>query len=78
MFISVTFRILSFRTLSFIPQKKIPIKFSANYSLTTFRIPRSAFRKIPLPTVTGQLADTPTRGLPTRGLDISRTGQLAD
>jgi len=29
-------------------------------------------------TVTGQLADTPTRGLPTRGLDISQTGQLAD
>ena len=28
--------------------------------------------------VTGQLADTPTRGLPTRGLDKSRTGQLAD
>jgi len=28
--------------------------------------------------VTGQLADTPTRGLQTRGLDISRTGQLAD
>ena len=28
--------------------------------------------------VTGQLADTPTRGLPKRGLDISRTGQLAD
>jgi len=28
--------------------------------------------------VTGQLADTPTRGLPTRELDISRTGQLAD
>jgi len=28
--------------------------------------------------VTGQLADTPTRELPTRGLDISRTGQLAD
>ena len=28
--------------------------------------------------VTGQLADTPTRGLPTRGLDISRTGQLTD
>jgi len=27
--------------------------------------------------VTAQLADTPTRGLPTRGLDISRTGQLA-
>jgi len=24
-----------------------------------------------------QLADSPTRGLPTRGLDISRTGQLA-
>jgi len=28
--------------------------------------------------VTGQLADTPTRGLPTRGLDESRTGHLAD
>ena len=28
--------------------------------------------------VTGQLTDTPTRGLPTRRLDISRTGQLAD
>ena len=28
--------------------------------------------------VTGQLADTPTRGLPTRGLDDSRTGRLAD
>ena len=28
-------------------------------------------------TITGQLADTPTRGLPTRGLDKSRTGQLA-
>jgi len=28
--------------------------------------------------VTGQLADTPTRGMPTRGLDDSRTGQLAD
>jgi len=28
--------------------------------------------------VTGQLADTPTRGLPTRGLDISWTGQVAD
>ena len=27
--------------------------------------------------VTGQLADTPTRGLPTRGLDKSWTGQLA-
>jgi len=29
-------------------------------------------------TVTEQLADTPTRGLPTRGLDNSQTGQLAD
>ena len=28
-------------------------------------------------TVTGQLADTPTRGLPTRGLDDSRTGHFA-
>ena len=28
--------------------------------------------------VTGQLADTPTRGLPTHGLDDSRTGHLAD
>jgi len=29
-------------------------------------------------TVTGQLADTPTRGLPNRRLDISWTGHLAD
>jgi len=29
-------------------------------------------------TVTGQLADMPTHGLPTRGLDKSRTGQVAD
>jgi len=28
--------------------------------------------------ITGQLTDTPTRGLPTRGLDVSRTGHLAD
>jgi len=28
--------------------------------------------------VTGQLANTPTRGLPTRRLDILWTGQLAD
>ena len=28
--------------------------------------------------VTGQLADTPSRGLPTSGLDDSRTRQLAD
>ena len=28
--------------------------------------------------VTGHLADTPTRGLPTRGLDDLRTGHLAD
>jgi len=28
--------------------------------------------------VTGQLADTPTRGLPSRGPDNSRTGHLAD
>ena len=28
--------------------------------------------------VTGQLADTPTRGLPTQGVDDSRTGHLAD
>ena len=28
--------------------------------------------------VTGQLADMPTRGLPTRRLDISWTGQLTD
>ena len=31
-----------------------------------------------VPKITGQLADTPTRGLPTRGLDDSRTGHLAD
>jgi len=29
--------------------EKIRIKFSTNYPLTTFRIPQSAFRKIPLP-----------------------------
>jgi len=29
-------------------------------------------------TVTGQLADMATRGLPTPGLDISQTGQLSD
>jgi len=34
--------------------------------------------EMPFGMVTGQLADTPTRRLPTRGLDISRTGQLAD
>jgi len=28
--------------------------------------------------VTGQLKDTPTQGLPTRGLVNSQTGQLAD
>jgi len=28
--------------------------------------------------VTGQLMDTPTHGLPTRGLDDSWTGHLAD
>jgi len=28
--------------------------------------------------VTGQLVDTPTRGLPTRGLEDSRTGHVAD
>jgi len=28
--------------------------------------------------VTGQLADMPTRGLPTRGLDDSRTGHFVD
>ena len=31
-----------------------------------------------VPAVTGHLADMPTRRLPTHGLDISRTGQLAD
>ena len=35
------------------------------------------FSSVMLP-VTGQLADTPTRGLPTRGLDDLRTGHLAD
>ena len=29
-------------------------------------------------TVTGQLVDSPTRGLPTCGVDKSQTGQLAD
>jgi len=39
-------------------------------------VPRSVTRSV-ASTVTGQLADTPTRGLPTRGVDDSRTGQLA-
>jgi len=38
-------------------------------------IHRRTLRK---PEVTGQRTDTPARRLPTRGLDISRTGQLAD
>ena len=42
----------------------------------TGRIRRDANTRT-LATVTGQLADTSTRGLPTRGLDKSRTGQLA-
>ena len=37
-----------------------------------------ASRSGPVVTVTGQLVDTPTRGLPTRGLDDWRTGHLAD
>jgi len=41
------------------------------------KFPTEGFTIPPL-LVTGQLADTPTRGLPTRGLDISRTGQLVD
>jgi len=46
--------------------------FSVNCPLTTFR-------QIPMPImVTGQLADTPTLGLPTRELDDLRTGHLAD
>jgi len=35
-------------------------------------------RKTGIQSVAGQLADTPTRGLPTRGLDKWQTGQLAD
>jgi len=38
----------------------------------------AAVGKRAIGTVTGQLADTPTHGLPTRGLDDSRTGHLAD
>jgi len=37
-------------------EKKIRIEFSANYPFTTFRIPYSAFRKIPLPQFDGPLA----------------------
>jgi len=47
MFISVTFRILSFRTLPFIPYKKIRIAFSTNYPFTTFHIPRSTTYPFP-------------------------------
>ena len=32
----------------------------------------------PIAKLTGQLADKPTRGQSSRGLDNSRTGQLAD
>ena len=49
MFISATFRILSVHILLFILQKKIRIEFSANYPLTTFRIPQSASTKYPFP-----------------------------
>jgi len=35
-------------------------------------------RRTGIQSVAGQLADTPTRGLPTRGLDKWQTGQLAD
>ena len=49
MFISVTFCILSFRTLLFIPQKKSASNFPLFYPLTTFHISQSTFRKIPLP-----------------------------
>ena len=45
MFISLTFHILSFRTLPFIPQKKSPLHFP---QITRSQI--SAFRNIPLPT----------------------------
>ena len=38
----------------------------------------TAFIMVALWKVTGQLVNTPTRRLPTRGLDKSRTGQLAD
>ena len=41
-------------------------------------LPLSRSAGNPSNTVTGQLAYTPTRGLPTRGLDDSRTGHLAD
>ena len=34
--------------------------------------------KKPVSRLTGQLADKPTRGQSSRGLDNSRTGQLAD
>jgi len=59
MFILATFRILSFRTLPFIPQKKIRIKFSANYPLTTFRNPHSAKYPFPSTSIYGRRCKTP-------------------
>jgi len=40
--------------------------------------PASTFNNTLMIRVTGQLADTPTRGLPTRGLVNSHTNLLAD
>ena len=54
MFISVTFHIVSFRTLPFIPQKKIRIEFSANYPLTSFRIPQNGLGRFRYMTVSVQ------------------------
>ena len=45
-------------------------------SYVTYLLFTQKFRLVA--SVTGQLADTPTRGLPTGGLDDSRTGHLAD
>ena len=44
---------------------------------STVQSKNSTYSLVPI-SVTGQLADTPTRELPTRGLDNSRTGQVAD
>jgi len=54
--------------------KHIVLDLATTADLQTMLAQVSHQRRRP---VTGQLADTPTRGLPIRGLDISRTRQLA-
>jgi len=56
------------QTLRILKYKKIAMKRG-----TTLPLLLRSQDILQVDAVTGQLADTPTRGLPTRGLDISRT-----